>query len=159
MGQKFAQNRSISYSFWYYSFLISAKIQDGHQKCWNWNFSFLYRIPFYCRTGKKINSKSLYYLARWEIIIGKWFLGKKMPDDSAHTLGVKNFVEISLCRTISNINEFCVLCRITRWPKLGKWFLGETARWLSRCSGGHKFCRNCSILQRFWDMWEQYFLS
>ena len=37
---------------------------------------------------------------------GKMIFGKKVPDDSTDTLGVKNFVEIALSRTVSEINAF-----------------------------------------------------
>ena len=41
----------------------------------------------------------------------KWWegnFGGKLMDDSADTLGVNNFIEIALYRTISEINAFCV---------------------------------------------------
>ena len=37
-------------------------------------------------------------------MVGKQFLGKNLSDDCADTMGVKNFVEIALSRTVSEIN-------------------------------------------------------
>ena len=37
---------------------------------------------------------------------GKMIFGKRLADDSAHALGVKNFVEIALFRTVSEIHVF-----------------------------------------------------
>ena len=42
--------------------------------------------------------------------------GEKSPVDSADNLQVKNFVEIALSRSISEINGFYVLRRNSRWP-------------------------------------------
>ena len=39
-------------------------------------------------------------------VAGKLFLGKKSPVDSADNLRVKNFMEITLSRSISKINRF-----------------------------------------------------
>ena len=37
---------------------------------------------------------------------GKTILGKELPDNSADTWGIKNFTEIALPRTVSEINTF-----------------------------------------------------
>ena len=41
---------------------------------------------------------------------------EKLPVHSADTLGVKNFVEITLSQTVSEIKAFCILRRNSRWP-------------------------------------------
>ena len=44
---------------------------------------------------------------------------EKPPVDSGDTLWAQNFVEIALSLTVSEINEFCVLRRNSRWlPKM-----------------------------------------
>ena len=66
MGQKFCQNRSISYGFWdinIFSFL--AKIQDGRQKWRKLKFFNFVENTLLLPYGSKILSKSLYLL---------WFL-------------------------------------------------------------------------------------
>ena len=64
--------------------------------------------------GSKISAKSLYriFVFNTEIQDGrqKWwenvFLGEIMPVDSEDTLWIKNFVEIVLSRSVSEINTF-----------------------------------------------------
>ena len=49
----------------------------------------------------------------------KWWQNdfeEKFPVDSVDTLRVKTFAKITLSRTVSEINVFCVLCRNSRWP-------------------------------------------
>ena len=45
---------------------------------------------------------------------------EKPPVDSAHNLQIRNFVEITLSRTVCQINVFCILRRNSIWsPKNG----------------------------------------
>ena len=61
MGQKFAQNRSISYGFRdIYNFLFSNKLQDGRQKWRKLKFFFFVQDTIELPYGSKINSKSFY---------------------------------------------------------------------------------------------------
>ena len=54
VGQKLAQNCSISYGFRdIHTFSFSAKIQDGHQKWRKLKFIPLHRIPLYYPVGQK----------------------------------------------------------------------------------------------------------
>ena len=63
VGQKFAQNRSISYGFQdIHTFLFSAKIQDGHQKWRKLKFFPLAWDTVVPPCGSKIRSKLLYLL-------------------------------------------------------------------------------------------------
>ena len=49
---------------------------------------------------------------------GKMIFGKKLPDDSVYTLGIKNFTEIALSCTVSEINVFFVLhAEIQKWQE------------------------------------------
>ena len=78
------------------TFSISAKIQNGSQNL----------VP-------KINAFFAFYA---EIQDGcqKWRqsdFGEMSPVDSADNLQVRNFVEITLSRIVSQINVFCVLRR------------------------------------------------
>ena len=72
----------------------------------------------------------------------------KSPVDSADTLWVKNFVEIALSHSVSEINTFfCILHRNSKWsPKVaGKQLLGKAASRICRYPVGQKFRQNCSI--------------
>ena len=73
---------------------------------------------------------------------------EKSPVHPTDNLQVRNFVEITLSRMVSQINVFCVLCRKSRWPPKngGKViFLQNVTSTLCRYPVGPKFCRNCSI--------------
>ena len=65
---------------------------------------------------------------------GKMIFWEKSPEDSADTLGVKNFTEVAPSYTLSEINVFlgffCVVRRNSRWPPkmAGKHFLGKVSR-------------------------------
>ena len=62
-GQKFAQNRSISYGFRdIHTFPFSAKIQDGRQKWRKFKFFTEALGTLVLPCGSKIRSKSLYLL-------------------------------------------------------------------------------------------------
>ena len=41
---------------------------------------------------------------------------EKLSVDSVDSLWVKNFIEITLSHTVSEIYAFLVLCRNSRWP-------------------------------------------
>ena len=66
MGQKFAQNCSISYHFEdIFNVLFSAKIQDGHQKWRKLKFFPLHRILLYYPVGQKCaRNRSISYSFR-----------------------------------------------------------------------------------------------
>ena len=88
------------------------------------------QYPLQIPCGLKISSKSLYlepfqykcvFVFYAEIQDGrqKWRESdfcEKSPVDSADSLQVRNFVKITLSRTVSQINVFCMLCRNSRWP-------------------------------------------
>ena len=62
----------------------------------------------------------------------KWWennFWQKVAADSVHTLRIKNFVEIALSHTVSEINAFLHLRRDSRWPPkvAEKGFLGKVA--------------------------------
>ena len=73
------------------TFSISAKIQDGSQ-------NLVPKINAFLRFTQKfkMTAKS----------DGKAIFCEKSPVDSAYTVGVQNFVEIALPRTVSKINAF-----------------------------------------------------
>ena len=58
---------------------------------------------------------------------GKTFFCKKSPVDSADTVRVKNFIEISLSCSVSEINAFFLFYANSRWPPkvAGKRFFGK----------------------------------
>ena len=72
---------------------------------------------------------------------GKTSFCENSPVDSADTLGVKNFVKITLSHSVSEINTF--LRENVFWRK----FVST----LSRYPVGQKFCQNRSISLRFRD--------
>ena len=78
---------------------------------------------------------------------------KKSSVDSSDTLRVKNFVEITLSRSIIEINVFL---RLTQKFKMaaksgGKMILRKVASRLCRCPASQNFHRNYSISLRFRD--------
>ena len=77
-----------------------------------------------------------------------------LPVESADTLWVKNFIEIALPHTVSEINVFCIYRRNLRWlPKIaGKSFLRKVVGTFCRYPVGQKICRNRSISHRFRDI-------
>ena len=79
----------------------------------------------------------------------KWqendFWGKS-PDDFEDTLGIKNFIQIALSHTVSQINVFfCFLRRNSEWPNKNG---AKTIFWechqmtADRYPGDQKFCVN-----------------
>ena len=84
---------------------------------------------------------------------GKQFLRKVASRVSPNTLWVKNFVEIALSRSVSEINTFLYFMQKFKMAaKSGeKLFLRKVARRLCRYLVCQKFCRNCSISLRFRD--------
>ena len=111
------------------TFSISAKIQDGSQNL----------VP-------KINA----FYAEIQDGRQKWQESdfcEKSTVDSADNLQVRNFVEITLFRTVSQIKVFCVLHRNSRCPLevAGKQFLRKIASRLCIYPSG----QNCSISHRF----------
>ena len=78
---------------------------------------------------------------------------EKSPVDSADNLQVKNFMEITLSCSISEINGILHVRRNSRWsPKVaGKQFLRKNASRLCRYPVDQKFCWNRSISFRFRD--------
>ena len=77
----------------------------------------------------------------------------KLPEDSADTLWVKNFVEIALSRSVSEIHSFLHLAQKFKMATKsgGKRFLRKVARILCRYPVGQKFRRNRSISLCFRD--------
>ena len=75
---------------------------------------------------------------------------EKSPVDSTDTLRLKNFVEIALSRTVSEINAFLRLRRNSRWPPkvAGKWFLQKLASRLWKYPVGQK-SRSVSEINAF----------
>ena len=118
LGQKFARNRSISYSFRDIdTFSFSARIQDGRQK-----WRKLKSPPFPQDTlvppyRLKIRSKLLYLLRfsrychffifrknpRWLQKVAKIEIFPHLTGDSCTTLWVKNWPEIALSLTVFEI--------------------------------------------------------
>ena len=128
------------------TFSISAKIQDGSQNLVPKINAFLHFMQKFkmatknggkaifvkCHKhtlqipcGLKISSKSRTvskinaFYAKIQDGCQKWRdsdFCEKPPVDSADNLQVRNFVEITLSRTVSQINVFCVLRRNSRWP-------------------------------------------
>ena len=102
--------------FWFYT-----EIQDGGQKWWEkdfweessvdsadtlWVKNFI-KIALSCSVSE-IN-EFLRFTQKFKLVTksgGKTFFCKKSSVDSADTLWVKNFVEIALSRSISEINAF-----------------------------------------------------
>ena len=78
---------------------------------------------------------------------------KKSPVDSADTLWVKNFVEIALAHSISEINAFLRLMQKFKMAAKsgGKQFLRKVTNRLHRYPADQKFSRNWSILLCFRD--------
>ena len=76
---------------------------------------------------------------------------EKSPVDSADTLWVKNFVEITLSRSVSEINAFYTEIQDAHQKLREKLFLMKVARTLCRYPADQKFCRNRSILLRLRD--------
>ena len=78
---------------------------------------------------------------------------EKSPVDSADTLLVKNFLEITISLRFQDDCVFCVLCRNTKWTQkvVGKRFMGKVASRLSRYPVGKNFCQNRSISLCFRD--------
>ena len=119
MGQKFAQNISISYGFRdIHTFSSSAKIQDGRQKWQKLKFFPFAQDTLVLPCGSKIRSKSLYLVRfsryshffifhknpRWPPKVAK--IVKKFPLSTGYyctTLRVKNSLEIALSRTVFEI--------------------------------------------------------
>ena len=78
---------------------------------------------------------------------------KKSPVDSADTLSLKNFVEITLSRSVSEINLFL---RLTQKLKMaaksgGETFFEKVPSRLCRYPVGQSFRRNCSISLHYRD--------
>ena len=88
---------------------------------------------------------------------GKCFFlggGEKWPVDSADTLKVKNFIEIALSCTISEINVFLHFTqkfKMAAKNSRNRFFLEKVASRLYRYPGGKKFWRKRSIWHRFPD--------
>ena len=41
---------------------------------------------------------------------------QNIADDTVYTLQVKNYIEMAVSCTVSEINMFCILCRNSIWP-------------------------------------------
>ena len=80
-------------------------------------------------------------------------LCEKLPVDPADTLWVKNFDEIALSRSVSEINTFLRLRQKFKMAAKsgGKTILGKVASGLYKYPVGQKFRRNCSISLCFRD--------
>ena len=77
---------------------------------------------------------------------------KESPVDSADTMWVKNFVEIAVSRSISEINTFFLFyAEIQDGPQKFSRFLGKVINRLCRYPACQKFRRNCPIFLRFRD--------
>ena len=121
VGQKFHRNCSISLRFRdKRAFAFKAEIQDGRQKWRENDFSEKSPVDSKYSVGQKFRrncSISLHFqdkrvfAFKAEIQDGrqKWRendFWEKLKVDSADTLRVKNFVEIALSRSVSEINAF-----------------------------------------------------
>ena len=100
---------------------------DSHDTMWVKNFVKI--APSH--TVSEINVFLRFYT---EIQDGhqKWWKNdfwEKLPVDSTDILRVKNFIELTISHTISQINQFFVLHRNSRLPPkmAGKRFLGKVA--------------------------------
>ena len=78
-----------------------------------------------------------------------FFFCEIMPVDSADTLRVKNFVEIALSRSVSEINMFLHFTQ--KFKVAGRQFLRKVASRLYKYPAVQKFRRNRSISLRFRD--------
>ena len=81
-----------------------------------------------------------------EKMAGKLFFGKKVAYDSAYTLRVRNFIEITISH---RSRDKCILSIISRWPpNTGNQLLAKSAICLGVCP----IYQNCSVsnhLQNF----------
>ena len=84
--------------------------------------------------------------SRWPPKVAGKRIWAMSPVDSADTLWVKNFVEITLSRSVSEINMFL---RFTQKFKMAAKSVWENNFW-GKCVG-QKFRRNHSISLRFQD--------
>ena len=73
---------------------------------------------------------------------------EKLTVDSADTLLVKNFVEMALSHTVSEIKDFTQKFKMAA-KKGGKTFFGKDASRLCRYCGGQTFCQNHFISHCF----------
>ena len=118
MGQKFAQNHSISYGFRdIHTFSFSAKIQDGHQKWGKLKFFTFAWDTLAIPCESKIRSKLLYLLRfsryshffifrknpRWPPKVAKIEIFPLGMRHSCNTLWVENSLEIALSLTVFEI--------------------------------------------------------
>ena len=122
VGQKFCQNRSISLCFRdKHVFAFYTEIQDGRQKWREKQFlgKVANRVCTYPVGQKFRQNRSISLSFRVKRVFAfnaeiqdgrqKWRKNdvcEKSPVDSADTLQVRNFVEIALSRSISEINMF-----------------------------------------------------
>ena len=138
MGQKFARNHSISYSFRDIdTFSFSKKIQYGRQKWQKLKFSPFPQDTLVPPCGSKIRSKSLYLLRfsrychffifrknpRWPPKVAKIEISRLCTRDSCSTLRFKNSLEIALSLTVfRDIDTFSFSAKIQdgrrKWRKL-----------------------------------------
>ena len=77
-------------------------------------------------------------------MVGKQFW-EKLPVDSADTLCMKNFVEILLSRSVSEINVFYAEIQDGRQKWWENVLLQKAASRICRYPVGQKFCRNRSV--------------
>ena len=128
VGQKFCQNRSIPLCFRDKRVLaFYAEIQDVHQK-WR-EKDFWEKSPVYFRDtlwvknfveialSHSISEVNVFLrlMQKFKMAAksgGKTFFCKKLPVDSADTQWVKNFVEIALSHSVSEINTFFCFTQI-----------------------------------------------
>ena len=114
------------------AFLHFTPIQDGHQK-WQ-EKEFWEKLPVNAADTLRVKNflpKSLYlayvseinaFLRKFKMAAksgGKTIFWKKSPVDSADALWVKNFVEITLSRSVSDINIFLCLRKFMTAAKSG----------------------------------------
>ena len=78
---------------------------------------------------------------------------EKLPVDSVDTLWVKNFVEIALSHSVSEINTFLRFMQKFKMAAKsgGKMIFGKSRQRLWRYPMGQRFCRNRSISLCFQD--------
>ena len=114
------------------TFSISAKIQDGSQNLVPKINAFLQKFKMAAKNGSKAIfvkwrqynlSKSLYleqFTQKFKMATkngGKVIFVKSCQlVDPADNLQFRNFIKITLSRTVSQINLFCNLRRNSRWP-------------------------------------------
>ena len=166
VGQKFAQNRSISYGFQdNHTFSFSAKIQDGRQKWQKLKLFVFAQDTLVLPCGSKLCSKSLYLLQfpryshfficcknpRWSPKVAKIKIFPLSTGHSCTTLWVKNSLQIALSVTVFEIFTLFHFPQKSKTVTKNRNFTPLHRTLLYDCVG-KKFARNCSISYSFGDI-------